>query len=334
MTDVKDSPGPQGIGAIDRRTFIYGATAVAAGTLLPGAARSQGSANYPNQIVRIVVPFSGGSMTDILARSIAEKLSAKWGQQVIVENKPGIAGTSSVAKGQTDGYVLMLTSNGHSVINAVSPNANFDAVKDFAGITKVASTPAILVVPPEFPAKTLKDFIDAAKAQPGKLSYSSAGRGSSTGIAAELFRSLTGTEMALVPFRGMPESQTSVMRNDTQMTFTFFNVGGDLVQSGKLKALAVTGAKRMPQLPDVPTFAEAGLPQFTYDAWFGVMAPVATPKPIIEKVHRDIAEALKAPDLLKRFETQGVVIESNDPANYDKMIAADAAAYGKLAVGG
>ena len=236
--------------------------------------------------MRLVVPFSAGSMTDLLGRVIVDKLSERWKQQVIVENRPGLAGTSSVAKATADGYTLMLTSNGHTVIGNLNKNLSFDPQKDFVGISQVATTPLILVAPPESATKSVKELIAAAKAKPGALNYSSAGLGSTTGIAGELFKQTTQTDIVHLPFRGLPESQTAVIRGDVAMAFTFFNVGGDLVQSGKMRGLAVTGAKRLAGLPDVPTFAEAGLPEFQYDAWFGVMAPAATPKPIVAKVGR------------------------------------------------
>lgn len=317
---------------ISRRTLIAVAAALAVVPLAasPRAQTAADPATFPNQMVRLVVPFSAGSMTDILARALADKLQTKWGQQVIVENRPGLAGTASVAKASTDGYTLMLTSNGHTVISAVNKNITFDPLKDFAGISPVATMPSILIAPPDSPSKTVKELVDTAKANPGKLNYSSAGLGSATGIAAELFRQTTKTDMVLVAHKGLPESQTSVIRNDTQLAFTFFNVGGDLIQSGKLKALAVTGDKRMKQLPDVPTFKEAGLADFAYDAWFGVMAPAGTPPAIIAKVARDIDEAVKAADMKARFEPQGVELISSEPGKFSGMITSDTDRFGKL----
>lgn len=312
---------------MDRRQFMIGTGLAAGAALSAGRAAAQA---YPSQLVRLVVPFSAGSMTDIVARSVADKLSVRWKQQVIVENKPGIAGTSSVAKGPADGSQLMLTSNGHTVIGVVNKNVGFDPVKDFAGISRVATTPSLLIVPANAPFKTLADLIAAAKAKPGDLSYGSAGIGSSTGIAAELFKQLTGTQMVLVPHRGLPESQLSVLRGDTAMAFTFFSVGGDLIQSGQLRALAVTGTARLPQLPDVPTFAEAGLPAFLYDSWFGLMAPAATPKAIVMQVSQDVREAMADPDLAKRFAAQGVEITTSTPEAFDAELRGDAERYGKL----
>lgn len=312
---------------MDRRQFMIGSGLAASAALIGSNASAQ---TYPSQMVRIVVPFSGGSMTDILARTVAKKLATKWKQQVIVENRPGIAGVSSIAKGPADGSQIMLTSNGHSVVGVVNKNLGFDPIKDFAAISRVATTAVILIVPPDAPFKTLAEFIAAAKAKPDGLSYSSAGVGSSTGIAAELFKSLTGTKMVLVPHRGQPESQVSVMRGDTSMAFTFFNVGGDLIQSGKLRALAVTGKARLPQLPDVPTFAEAGLPDFAYDSWFGMLAAGATPKPIVSQIAKDLAEALTDPALVQQYQAQGVTITSSTPETFEAELRSDGERYGKL----
>jgi tripartite-type tricarboxylate transporter receptor subunit TctC len=318
---------------MNRRRLLKAALLTSALSIAFTAGTAPGSwaqAPYPNEMVRIVVPFSAGSMTDILARALAEKLSTKWNQQVIVENRPGIAGTASVAKGPADGHTLMLTSNGHSVIGAMNRTVNFDPVGDFAGVTQVASMPSILTVPPEAPTRSLKELIEAAKAKPGSLNYSSAGLGSATNIAAEALRQAAGLEMVHVPYKGMPEAQTSVIRGDTAMGFTFFNVGGDLIQSGKMRAVAVTGTKRMPQLPDVPTFAEAGLPEFAYDAWFGIFAPAATPKPIVAKVSADVAEALAQPDMKARFAPQGVELVSSPPERFDAVLRSDTDRFGKL----
>jgi tripartite-type tricarboxylate transporter receptor subunit TctC len=315
---------------IDRRALLGAAAAGA--TWLAAAAPARAQA-YPGQMVKLVVPFSAGSMTDILARSLAEKLRETWNQQVIVENRPGIAGTGGVARSAPDGLTLMLTSNGHVVIRAVNREVTFDPVADFVGVTKVASMPSILIAPADGPIDTLAKLIEAAKTRPGALNYATAGLGSSTGIAAEVLRSVTGTSMVLVPYRGMPESQTAVLRGDAAMAFTFFNVGGDLIQAGRLRALAVTGESRMPQLPNVPTFREAGLPNFTYDAWFGILAPAGTPKAIIDKVNADVARALAAPDIKTRFEAQGVQLQGATSEAFNATIRADAERFGPLVRG-
>lgn len=311
---------------MSRRHFLSTAAALLAAAATPAIAQ----APYPSQAVRLVVPFSAGSMTDILARAVGDKLATKWNQQVIVENRPGLAGTSSVAKSAPDGLTLMLTSNGHTVIASLNQNLNFDPMKDFAPISPVATMPCILIAPPDLPVKTVKDLIDAAKAKPGSFNYASAGLGSATGIAGHLFRNITGTDMVHVPHKGLPEANTSVLRGDTQMAFTFFNVGGDLIQAGKIKGLAVTGSKRLAALPDVPTFKEAGLPDFQYDAWFGVMAPAGVPQPIIDKVGADIAAVLADPDMRKRFEPLGVELGGAKPDAFAAVIKADAERFAKI----
>ncbi|CAN1560519.1 Bordetella uptake gene [Rhabdaerophilaceae bacterium] len=312
---------------LNRRTFI--AAASAAGLASPVWA--QGS--WPSQAVRIAVPFSAGSTTDILARAIAQRLAAKWGQAVLVENRPGIAGAQSVAKGAADGNTLMLTSNGHVAINAVTKNLSFDAVKDFEPIAKVASAPSILIVPANSPAKTLSDLMTMARASNPGLQYASAGVASSTGIAAELFRSLSGSAMQMIPHRGLPEANSSVLRGDTQLGFTFFAVGGDLIRAGQLRALAVTGTQRLAVLPDVPTFAEAGLPAFDYDAWFGILAAAGTPKSILEKASADLQDVLRAPDFAQQFTPLGMIIETMAGPAFGAAIAKDAERFGKLLEG-
>jgi tripartite-type tricarboxylate transporter receptor subunit TctC len=316
-----------------RRCNSFGIALGALAAACSGAwaqAPSGDAAKYPEQMVRLVVPFSAGSMTDLLARVVVEKLSERWKQQVIVENRPGLAGTSSVAKATPDGYTLMLTSNGHTVIGNLNKNLAFDPQKDFVGVSQVATTPLILAAPPESTTKTVKELIDAAKAKPGALNYSSAGLGSTTGIAGELFKQTTQTDIVHLPFRGLPESQTAVIRGDVAMAFTFFNVGGDLIQGGKMRGLAVTGAKRLAGLPDVPTFKEAGLPEFEYDAWFGILAPAATPKPIVAKVSEAVAAVLQMPDVKARFEPQGVELKSSPPDTFDAVIRNDTERYGKI----
>jgi tripartite-type tricarboxylate transporter receptor subunit TctC len=310
---------------------VANALVVLAGTVVMVAeAGAQDAAKYPEQMVRLVVPFSAGSMTDVLARVVAEKLQQRWSKDVLVENRPGLAGTASVAKAGADGHTLMLSSNGHTVIGHLNKNLAFDPVRDFVGVTQVAITPLIMVVPPDSSPKSVKELVDLARAKPGELNYSSAGLGSTTGIAGALFRQTTKTDIVHLPFKGLPETHTAIIRGDVALGFSFFAAAGDLIQGGRIRALAVTGPDRLRVLPEVPTFKEAGLPEFEYDSWFGVLAPAGTAKAIVEKVSREIAQVLQLPDVKARFEPQGVVLVSTSPDRFDEILKDDVQRYATL----
>jgi tripartite-type tricarboxylate transporter receptor subunit TctC len=286
---------------------------------------------YPNQVVRMVVPFSAGSATDTLARAIAEKLSDRWKQQVVVENRPGIAGTTAAAKSTADGYTLLLTSNGHTVAGVVNKSLQFDPVKDFSGITQVATVPLVLILNPDVPAKSLKELVDYAKSKPGQLNFASPGLGSTTFIAGALFRNAAGIDVVHVPYKGAPESVTSVVRGDSHFYFNPANVSMELMESGKVRALAVATAKRIPTMPNVPTLDEAGLKGFAYDSWFGLLAPAGTPKAIIDKVNADTIDILKDRAMQDRLAKQGgITVVTNSPAEFDNIIKSDTARYTKI----
>jgi tripartite-type tricarboxylate transporter receptor subunit TctC len=288
------------------------------------------SQQYPSQMVRIVVPFGAGSNTDAQARILADKLSVMWKQQVIVENRPGIAGTASVAKSAPDGYTLMLTSSGHPVANVVSPSAPFDPVKDFAGITQVSAISAAFLAPPDLPANNVKEFIALAQNSPGKLNFASAGTASTSYLAGEIFKQVAKVSLVHVPYKGTPEAMTSIMRNDSQLYFASPTFSPDLVTSKTIKVLAVSGEKRVPRFPDVPTAKESGLPDYVYDSWFGVMAPAGTPAAILNKVSADIASVLRLPDVAQAIDNQGLVVVTQSPAEFDKLIASEAQRFGKI----
>jgi tripartite-type tricarboxylate transporter receptor subunit TctC len=292
------------------------ATALAAGALLAAPASAQ---NWPTQRVTIVVPFGAGSVTDIMARILADDLSKRWNQQVLVENKPGLAGTAAVAKAAPDGYTILLTSNGHTVAGLVSKSAPFDPVKDFAGITRVCSVPLYLIGHPGMPAKNLKELIELAKKEPGKLNFSSPGLASTTFIAGALFRKAAGINIVHVPFKSAPDAVTAVIRGDAHMYFAPVNLTKDLASAGKVTAIAAATAKRIPDMPQVPTFTEAGLP-FVYDSWFGLLAPVGVPKPIVEKLNRDVVASIKSPDVNAKMVAQFVVPVTDTPEAMDKII--------------
>jgi tripartite-type tricarboxylate transporter receptor subunit TctC len=292
------------------------AALIVAGMLGTAPASAQ---SWPTQRVTIVVPFGAGSVTDILARIFADEMSKKWNQQVVVENRPGLAGTAGVAKAAPDGHTLMLTSNGHTVAGLVTKDAPFDPVKDFAGITRVGSAPLFLITHPDVPAKTVKEVVDLAKAQPSKLNFSSPGLASTTFIAGALFRKAAGVNLVHVPFRSAPDAVTAVIRGDVQMYFAPVNLARDQSQAGKVRAIAAATAQRIPEMPDVPTFTQAGLP-FVYDSWFGLMTQAAVPKPVVEKISKDWADALKTPEMQAKLKAQFLIGVTDTPAAMDKIV--------------
>ena len=299
------------------RMLRLGLAAFAAAVI--GAIAPASAQNFPSQRVTIVVPFGAGSVTDIMARILADEASRKWGQQVIVENRPGLAGTAGVAKSAPDGYTLMLTSNGHTVAALVSKNVPFDPVKDFVGITRVSSAPLYLIINPEVPAKTLKELIDLAKAKPGTLNFSSPGLASTTFIAGALFRKAAGINIVHVPFKSAPDAVTAVIRGDAQMYFAPVNLAKEYSQAGKVRAIASATAERIPEMPDVPTFKQAGL-DYVYDSWFGLMAPHGVPRDIVNKINKDIVAILQSPETKDKLSKQFVEGRADTPEAFDKII--------------
>jgi tripartite-type tricarboxylate transporter receptor subunit TctC len=309
---------------------LHKAGLLAAGLLLSASAAFAQSTPYPNQTVRIINPFTAGSVSDILGRALAEKLGTLWGQTVIVENKPGISGTISVAKAAPDGYTLISTSNGHTIVGALNKNLGIDPIKDFAGVTQIASVPLVLVVAPTVPAKDVKELVALAKAKPGTLNFTSAGLASSNYLAGEILKQTAKIDIAHVPFRGTPEQFTSLIRGDSQLSMAFMGNALPFIQSGQIKALGIATPKRVTQLPDVPTMAEAGMPDYKYDSWFAIMAPAGTPAPIIKKISEDIASILKTPEMQARWQTLGAIPITSTPAELDAIIRSDAERYGKI----
>jgi tripartite-type tricarboxylate transporter receptor subunit TctC len=307
--------------------FLWGVVCLLASLSGVGA---QTAPAYPTKTVTIINPFTAGSVSDILARVLAEKLGTLWGQTVIVENKPGITGTVSAAKSPPDGYTLISTSNGHVIVGALNKGLTIDPIKDFAGVTQIASVPVVMIVAPTLPVTNLKELIALAKDKPGTLNFTSAGLASSNYIAGELFKQTANIDIVHVPFKGTPEQFTSIIRGDSHMSLAFLGTALSFIQSGKVRALAIATANRNAALPDVPTFAEAGMPQYQYDSWFGIMAPAGTPAPIIKKISEDIESVLKSPEVQARWQTLGAIPVVSAPDQLDAIIRSDADRYGKL----
>jgi len=288
------------------------------------------AASYPNRVVKIIVPFSPGSLTDLLARILSDKLGTMWKQPVIVENYPGIAGTARAAKAPADGYTLLLISNGHTIIKATNPNLSFDPISDFTGVSKLASMPTIMIAPLKEGHDSLENLIRLSKSKPGGLSYASAGLNSSAYIAGELFKKTEKLDVLHVPYKGTPDAQVSIMRGDTDFFFSPASMSDALIKSGKVKALAVTGTTRVSSLPDVPSFREAGVPEYEYDAWFGLFAPANTSKEILEKISGDIAKVVTMPDVREQLAEQGTIVTSSTPTEFDATLRADTELFTKM----
>ena len=309
--------------------FAVGAVALASsGVLLQTS--EVAAQSYPNKTVTIVVPFGAGSITDGLARVLADKLGTMWKQSVVVENRPGLPGTTAVAKSAPDGYTLMLTSNGHTIAGVINKNLQFDPVKDFAGVTVIASVPLVAIVPTDLPAKNLKEFIALANASPGKLNFSSAGVASTSFLSAETFRQGAKINIVHVPYKGVPDATTAVIRGDVQMYFAPIPNARELSAAGKVRAIAINSDKRAPQLPDVPTIAEAAVPDYKYESWFGMLAPAGTPPAVLTKVSQDIAQVLKMPDVVEKLTSYGSIPAPNSPAQFNAIIKSDTERYGKI----
>jgi tripartite-type tricarboxylate transporter receptor subunit TctC len=302
---------------------------LAAALLAVGAAAQA----YPTKPIRIVVPFSPGSQSDFLARVIGPKLSEAWGQQVVVDNRPSAGGTVAggiVAGAAPDGHTLMLTSSAIAVSAALYDKLPYDTVKDFSGVTQVASTALVLVVAPALGPKSAAEFLVLARQKPGQLSYGSAGIGSGTHFATEALKVVAGINVVHVPYKGVPEAMIDTMAGRNQFVLSPVVPALPLIRSGRLLALAVTTAQRTPTLPEVPSFAEAALPGFEYDGWFGIFAPSRTPRPVIDKLAQEVTRILGLPDVKERILTQGATPRWSKPREFDAFLRGQIAERSKI----
>lgn len=292
---------------IAHSTFRRGLIAAAAAcALLPGLAAAQA---FPSKPITIIVPFAAGGTTDILARIIAQGMGAGSGQSVVVDNRAGAGGNIGgqvAARAPADGYTLFMGTVGTHAINAaLYRKMPFDPVKDFAPLTRVANVPNLLVANPAQPFKTVQELIAYAKANPGKINFGSSGSGSSIHLSGELFKSMAKVDMQHVPYKGSAPAVTDLLGNQIAIMFDNMPSAIQHVRSGKLRAIAVTTAKRSPELPDVPTIAESGVPGYEATSWFGMFAPAATPAPVVAKLNATIVKVLAQPDIRKKLAEQG-----------------------------
>ena len=287
---------------------------------------------YPSRPIRVIVPFAPGGPSDLLARTVGQKLTESWKQQVIIENRTGangIVGCELVAKSPPDGYTLVMGTPGTHGINAsLFPKLPFDTVKDFAPITRLGLAPYLLVTHPSLPARSAKELIQLAKARPGEIAWATGG--SPTQLAAELFKRSARIDVVIVPYKGNAPAVTAAMSGEVSLVFGGIAGSMPLVKAGRLRALGVGGAQRSSVLPDVPTIAESGLPGFEASAWYGLLAPGATPRAVVERLNTEIVRILRLPDVSQRLRGEAFEIPAETPDQFAAVIRAELAKWAPI----
>lgn len=314
-----------------RRT---GLKALAAAALTVAGMGSAVAQEFPNKPITMIVPFSAGGTTDILARIVGQALGQELGETIIIENKPGAGGNigaQQAARAKADGYTLFMGTVGtHAINQALYKKLPYDPAKDFAPLSRVANVPNLLVAHPSRPYKTVQEMIAFAKANPGDVTYGSPGSGASPHVSGALFQSMTGAEMTHVPYKGSAPAISDLLGNQIAVMFDNMPSAIQHVRSGKLRPIAVTSPQRSPELPEVPTIAEAGVPGYEAMSWFGLWAIAGTPQPILDKLHVSLSKVLKDPAVVKKIADQGGSITIDTPEQFTTFIQGEAAKWGKV----
>ncbi|HYK12387.1 MAG TPA: tripartite tricarboxylate transporter substrate binding protein [Burkholderiales bacterium] len=288
---------------------------------MPSLATAQA---YPAKPIRWISPWPAGGANDIFSRAIGQKIGESLGQQVLVDNRPGAAGTIGsdiAAKAPADGYTLVMGSSPtHAIAPALYPALPYDPLRDFSAVTLVGSVPNVLVLHPSVPAKTVKEFIAVAKARPGKLNFASTGNGTSQHLSAELFKFMAGLDMVHIPYKGTAPALTELVAGQVDLAFENMPALIPHIQAGRLRALAVTTTKRSAVMPELPTIAEAALPGYDASVWFGVFAPAGTPRPVVDRLHGEILKALQTQDLKSRMVAMGTDVSGMGPDDFSAYV--------------
>ena len=301
--------------------------------LLAVSAGTASAQTYPSRAIRMLVPSTPGGSVDTLARTVAPKLAEKWGQQVVVDNRAGAGGAIAgelLAKAPPDGYTLMMGTIAATATNVSLQKVNYDPLRDFAPVTLVATQNLMLVVHPSVPAKSVKDIIALAKAKPGQLSFASAGNGTGGHLSGELFKLLAGIDLLHIPYKGVAPALVDVVAGQVSMTFASLLSGTPHYKSGRLRAYAVTGAKRSAALPELPTMQEAGVKGYESSTWYGVLAPTGTPVDIVNKLNAEIVGILKQPETNERLSQEGAEPVGNTPAQFGAHIKSEIEKWRKV----
>jgi len=302
----------------------------AAAAVLAAPASAQ---SFPNKPIRIIVPFTPGSSTDITARAVGERLSAGLGQPVVIENRPGAGGKIGgeiVARAPADGYTLLVHSSAHTANPALYKDMPFNTATDFAGITPLVNLPNVLIIAPSKNIKTVQELVAYAKSKPGELNFASAGVGSATHMNLEKFSARAGIKHVHVPYKGTPEAMTDVMEGRVDVFFAPVNASLANIQAGKFVTLAVGSSQRTPILPNVPTTVEAGVPDSSYNFWVGMLAPAKTPRDVVNKINEATVAAMKSPELTERFKSMGMTAWPMKPEEFDSYIKDEIATMAEL----
>jgi len=311
---------------------IFFCAALAAAPALALAA-TQSAPGYPTKPIRIIVPQSAGGSTDLAARVVTQRLSDALGQPIVVDNRPGagsLNGTETVAKAPPDGYTLLVVAASFTINPALHDKLPFDPVRDFAPVTRLAALPHILVVHPTLPVKSVKELIALAKAKPGELNYASSGIATSTHLAAELFKHMTGTDMVQVPFKGGAPGVVGLLSGQVQLYFATISTALPHVKSGKIRALAVTTAKRSVVAPEYPTIAEAGVPGYEHASWIGLLAPAKTPAPVVAKLHVESAKVVHLQETRNLLLRDGLEPVGDTPQEFTTVVKQEVAKWMKV----
>jgi tripartite-type tricarboxylate transporter receptor subunit TctC len=297
-----------------------------------GSALAQGASNYPSKPIRVIVPFAPGGGLDISTRLIGQKLTEKWGQNVVVDARPGaatIVGTEIAAKSVPDGYTLLMITTTFAINPGLYAKLPYNPGKDFTPVTQLNFQPNVIVVAPSFPAKSVKDLIAMAKAKPGELTFASPGAGSAPHLSAEMFQHAAGIQMLHVPYKGIPPAVTDVLGGRVAMLFTTTISAAPHIKAGKLRALALTSAKRQPSMPDVPTIGET-IPGYRAEAFQGMVAPAGVPKAIVDKLGAEVARIVKTPEISERFRLDGAEAVGSTPREFAAFLKAETQKWTKV----
>ncbi|MBM3358698.1 MAG: tripartite tricarboxylate transporter substrate binding protein [Betaproteobacteria bacterium] len=311
------------------RLLLIPAIALAA---LSTAAFSQDAANYPSRPIRVIVPFAPGGGLDISTRLIGQKLTEKWGQNIVVDTRPGaatIVGTEIASKAAPDGYTLLMITTTFAINPGLHPKLPYDPFKDFTPVTQLNSQPNVIVVAPSFAAKSVEDLIAAAKAKPGELTFASSGAGSAPHLSAEMFQRLAGVSMIHVPYKGIPPAVTDVLGGRVSMLFTTTISAAPHIKAGKLRAVAITSVRRQPSMPDVPTIGET-LPGYRAEAFQGMVAPAGVPPVIVNKISAEVARIVREPDVAQRFQLDGAEPVGSTPKEFAAFLRAEMQKWSKV----